>query len=79
MISFVSSLLAGPSGKPSSTRFSMVFVVVCIMGVWSIVSIKKNELQKLDEWHVGAIAIALGANVGNKWVTRKHQPHEPAK
>ena len=57
----------------------MVFVMVCIMGVWSIVSIKKNELQKLEEWHVGAIAIALGANVGNKWVTRKHQPHEPAK
>lgn len=57
----------------------MVFVVVCIMGVWSIVSIKKNELQKLEEWHVGAIAIALGASVGNKWVTGKHQPHEPAK
>lgn len=75
MFKFIAALLSGPTGKPSSTRLSMVFVVGCIMGVWSIVSIQKEELQKLDEWHVGVIAVAMGANVGTKMVAKsKEQP-----
>ena len=74
MFSFIAALLSGPTGKPSSTRLSMVVVVGCIMGVWTVVSVKKLELQKLDEWHVGVIAVALGANVGTKMIAKQKPP-----
>lgn len=73
-MNLLTAILSGPSGKPSSVRTMAVFVTTSIMLTWTYVSVAKCELQPLSEWHVGALAVAIGAKAWQRG--REGQPGE---
>lgn len=70
----LAAILSGPSGKASTMRGATLLVVICIMGTWTAVSVKKWELQKLDAEQV---ALVLGA-MGLKAYQRAGETKQPA-
>lgn len=51
------------NGRPSSTRALSAFVVLALVGTWTSVSWRKNELQKMDPEHVALVVGVLGVKV----------------
>lgn len=71
------SFLSGPSGKTSAMRVMSCAVVFMVMGTWSAISIKKGELQPLDETLMGVvIAVMVGQNIHKKFELTKDKSAE---
>lgn len=74
---FLTQMLSGMSGEPSTMRVLTTIVVVAIMGAWLVVSIQKNELQPLSYEQVGVVLGALGLKAWQRG--KEGDPAEPPK
>lgn len=72
-MNFLTSMLAGASGKPSTMRMSTLLIVVAVMGTWSFVSVTQVAIQNLPE---SIVVVLLGA-LGSKLVQRTVEQKKP--
>lgn len=70
-------MLSGMDGSPSTIRTLTAIVVLFVIGTWTIVSIRTNQLQPLT---IEQVSIVLGAMGIKAWQRGKEtsQP-EPTK
>jgi hypothetical protein len=59
-VKFFAEIFAERSGKVSNTRVITMFVCVCVIGTWALVSIEKLELQELSAEQVAMVLGAMG-------------------
>jgi len=82
---FLTAMFSEPGGNPSSTRALAALVTVCVVGSWTAVSLRKNELQPMSTELVMLVGVALGAKVWQRgkeagsnghteFVTKEKQP-----
>lgn len=69
---FLAQMFSEPGGSPSSTRALTGLVCVCVVGTWTLVSVRKVELQKMDPELVMLVIGALGVK---SWQRGKENPN----
>lgn len=65
------TMLDGPSGKTSMVRMATLLVTIFIIGTWSVVSVRKNELQPMDPVVAGVLISSIGAKVVQRKLENK--------
>jgi hypothetical protein len=62
----LASMFLGPTGKGSMNRVLVAVVVLSIMSTWTLVSIKKVEMQPMSPEQIAIVLGALGIQVAHK-------------
>ncbi len=66
---YIKETCSDSNRQPSAIRFISVFVVVVIMGTWSLVSIFNGEIQPLGY----DVAMVVAAVVGGKVMQKREE------